>query len=124
MIIWGAFFGATKAPLVFIEVRITASDFISAIYETALLPFVDHLAQAPYIQGRHQITLMEDGTPIHTARRSNEWCAANFIIMMPWPARSPDLNPIENLFKKMKSPVIKHYKPQTMDDLQVAITAA
>ncbi|MBW0576292.1 hypothetical protein O181_116007 [Austropuccinia psidii MF-1] len=82
------------------------------------------MAQAPYIQGLHQIALMKDGAPIHTARISNEWRTANGIIKMPWPAHSPDLNPIKNLSKKMKIHVIKHYKAWKMDDLQVAITAA
>ncbi|MBW0589229.1 hypothetical protein O181_128944 [Austropuccinia psidii MF-1] len=60
--------------------------------------------------------MMEDGPQI-----SNKWWATNQINKLPWPAHSPDLNPIENVWKVLKTCVAKNHKPCTMDKLHEAI---
>ncbi|MBW0584761.1 hypothetical protein O181_124476 [Austropuccinia psidii MF-1] len=67
---------------------------------------------------------MEDNAPIHTATFSNQWRKRNGILKMDWPAHSPDLNPIENIWKSMKSQIAKLYQPQTLDELKHAIQAS
>ncbi|MBW0589869.1 hypothetical protein O181_129584 [Austropuccinia psidii MF-1] len=62
--------------------------------------------------------------PIHTSWLSNEWCQANAIAKLPWPAHSLELNPIENIWRKMKSHIIKHYNPCTIPELQAPIFGA
>ncbi|MBW0558380.1 hypothetical protein O181_098095 [Austropuccinia psidii MF-1] len=119
-LIWACFIGSTKGLLVFLN----AAAFIEQVYDPALLPFFNQMANALYIQGCQNIAMMEDGAPIHTARLSNEWCQANAIAKLPWPAHSLDLNPIENVWCKMKSHVIKHYNPHTIAELQAAIFGA
>jgi len=42
---------------------------------------------------------MQDGARAHTARNTIKWLNSNGIrVLQDWPARSPDLNPIENLW--------------------------
>ncbi|MBW0566030.1 hypothetical protein O181_105745 [Austropuccinia psidii MF-1] len=112
--IWAFSVGSTKGPLVFLNGPLNAAEFIEQVYDPALLPFINQMADAGYIQGRQNITMMEDGAPINTARLSNEWLQENAIAKLPWPAHSPDLNPVENVWRKMKSRVIKHYNPHTI----------
>ena len=44
---------------------------------------------------------MQDGAPAHTTRSSKAWFEEKNIPLMDWCPRSPDLNPIENVWAYM-----------------------
>jgi len=52
---------------------------------------------------------MQDNAPIHTAGIIREWLLENGVEVMAWPKRSPDLNPIENLWALLKAQIYKTY---------------
>lgn len=39
-----------------------------------------------------------DNAPIHTSRHTREYMSSKYIRTLPWPARTPDLNIIENVW--------------------------
>ncbi|MBW0508704.1 hypothetical protein O181_048419 [Austropuccinia psidii MF-1] len=94
---------------------------VQQVYRPALRPFVEKMEQAPWIRGRHRLLLMEDNAPIHMAAFSNQCHKQNGILKMEWPAHSPDLNPIRNIWKSMKSQISKLYQPPNLEDLKHAI---
>ncbi|MBW0587421.1 hypothetical protein O181_127136 [Austropuccinia psidii MF-1] len=85
---------------------------------------MDELVEVGVADNREGLTLMEDGAPIHTAMASQQWREEHQIRKLIWPPNSPDLNPIENLWFKMKYVVTHLFNPKTMDELTVAVNAA
>ena len=65
---------------------------------------------APYI-------LQQDNDPKHPSRKTRDWLALKHIATLPWPAQSPDLNPIEQLWATLKRRMGHGAAPTTVDEL-------
>lgn len=68
-------------------------------------------------------TLIMDRHPVHCAKEVKEFMIKNKIRFLYLPPYSPDLNPIENVFSKVKL-VIKTHQPKTIDRLKYIMKLA
>ncbi|KAK3554343.1 hypothetical protein QTP70_022172 [Hemibagrus guttatus] len=66
----------------------------------------------------HQWTFQHDDDPKHTAKVVKKWLADKNINVLQWPSQSPDLNPIENLWRELKIRVMAR-RPSNLKELEL-----
>ena len=85
------------------------------ILESSLLPFIREV----FPPNGHK--LMQDNDPKHASNFARVWMARNGVNWWKTPPESPDLNPIENLWHKLKEFIRREVKPTTKEELMDGI---
>lgn len=112
--VWGCFSGtAGRGSLYFVPQgkTINAKGYLENILKEKLLITLE-LHGAEYFQ--------QDGASVHTAKIVRNWLNDQEFNVIDWPAQSPDLNPIENLWNEMKMK-LEDYDTRSIPKLQDAI---
>ena len=91
---WGGFSIMGTTELAFVESTQKAVDHCETL-EDHLLP---HLHQHFFRNDAIDAWFQQDNASIHTAKYTQDWLKKYELKTMDWPALSPDLNPMENLW--------------------------
>ncbi|GFX95097.1 transposable element Tcb1 transposase [Trichonephila clavipes] len=87
--VWGGIGYHSRTPLVRIAGTLNSQRYISEVLEPIVLPYLQGLATAIFQQ---------DNARSHVAYIVHMFFVNHQIELLPWPARSPDLSPIENMW--------------------------
>ncbi|GFX43343.1 transposable element Tcb1 transposase [Trichonephila clavipes] len=88
IIVWGGIGYHSCTPLVRIAGTLNSKRYISNVLEPVVLIYLQGLAKAIFQQ---------DNARPHVARIVQRFFVNHHIELLPWPALSPDLLPIENM---------------------------
>ncbi len=78
------------------------------------------LTSADKLYGDADFIFQQDLAPAHTAKGTKSWFNDHGVTVLDWPANSPDLNPIENLWGIVKRKM-RDTRPNNADDLKAPV---
>lgn len=90
VMVWGGITFQNRTELVIVDGNLNSQRYCDEILAPVVVPFFN--------ANRRISLLQQDNARCHTARITTDFLAEEHIEVLPWPALSPDLSPIEHLW--------------------------
>lgn len=120
--VWGGITWWGKTPLHFFDEELDQIIYRNILKKT-MLPSAKALFRHDYPTNW---IFQQDGDPAHTAKKTIQFLNSAVPVHWTkpkWPANSPDLSPIENMWSIM-GPIVRKYNPTTTQQLKKAVKKA
>jgi transposase len=129
---WGAIGYGYKSPLLFVRGSgkrgaFTQKDYLAQVLEPYIQSILEAFAAVTHLlRPSAEPLFMEDGNSAH-GHKSTRNCCAQFrtkhgIILMPHPSTSPDMNPIEKCWRRIKQALHRRrHQPTTAAEMEIMV---
>ncbi|KAG2459935.1 TCB1 transposase, partial [Polypterus senegalus] len=108
IMLWGCFSATGTGRLVRIKGKMTAAMYRDTLDENLLQSALD-------LRLGQRFSFQKDNDPKHTAKISKEWLQDNSVNFLEWPSQSPDVNPIQHLWRDLKMAVHRRSPSNLME---------
>jgi transposase len=118
LMVWGCMAYGKLGPLVLMpKDERKGADYVRLILSGPLWDFY-----MERYEEKGLVAVMEDGAPIHRSKVAKDFRTSHHMEVLPHPAQSPDVNPIEHVWKRLKTRINQRpVRPKNLDELWVAL---
>ncbi len=110
IMLWGCFSAAGTGRLVTTEGKMNAAKYRDILDENLLQSAQD-------LRLGRRFPFQQDNDPKHTDKITKDWLHNNSVTVLEWPSQSPDVNPIEHLWRDLKMAVHQRL-PSNLTELE------
>ena len=117
LMVWAVMDASHRSRIVRIDGNLNSERYVREILQPILLPFAAGAQQRDGTEAPPRLFMQDNARP-HTARCTREFLTQAGVPLLDWPARSPDLNPIEHMWDELGRGLRdREVPPTTLDEL-------
>ena len=103
IMVWGCFRANQRGELLCFDKGGIDSQVYTEVLRRGVLPIIEEEeGLLENLIGPRNLIFQQDNAPIHKSKKTADFLRSVNVSSMPWPPNSPDLNPIENIWVRMK----------------------